>query len=209
MARPKAADSASRARIFRAAAAEFAARGYAGANMDRVARAARLNKAMIYYHVRSKAALYRAILNDMFDAVRAGVTAVAESDRAPADKVRAYIDAIAVEAAARPHFPPMWLREIAEGGAHIDQATIGDVRDVLAALGAIVQDGIRAGRFRPINPVILHGSIVAPLMFFFATARVREKMARGGADGVASVPRDAVVTYIQQLALAQLEGRVI
>ena len=47
----------SRQRLLTAAAAEFAARGFAGASVDRIARAARVNKAMIYYHFRSKAAL--------------------------------------------------------------------------------------------------------------------------------------------------------
>src|SRR6185369_13080025 len=98
MARPKAsAAAASRDRVFAAAAAEFAARGYAGANIDRIARTARLNKAMIYYHFASKAALYREILNDMFAAVRERVAAVAASDAAPADKIRRYVEAIAGE----------------------------------------------------------------------------------------------------------------
>src|SRR5215510_14443869 len=134
MPRPRAADSASRARIVRAAAAEFAARGYAGASIDCIARAARLNKAMIYYHFASKAALYREILRDMFGAVRARVAEVAASDAAPSEKIRRYIAAIAGEAEARPHFPPIWLREIAEGGAHIDTTTVRDVGEVLGAL---------------------------------------------------------------------------
>src|SRR6185436_16727183 len=130
MARPKAsAAAASRDRVFAAAAAEFAARGYAGANVDRIARAARLNKAMIYYHFKSKDALYREILRDMFGAVRTRVAAVAASHASPEDKLRAYVAAIADEAEARPHFPPIWLREIAEGAGHVDASTIGYVRD--------------------------------------------------------------------------------
>src|SRR6266542_6116444 len=105
MARPKSSRLVSRQKVFAAAAAEFAARGYAGANVDRIARAARLNKAMIYYHFTSKAALYREILRDMFGAVRAAVADVAASDVSPEDKIRAYIAAIALEADARPHFP--------------------------------------------------------------------------------------------------------
>jgi len=208
MPRPKAADSVSRARIFRAAADEFAARGFAGANMDRVARAARLTKAMIYYHFASKTALYREILNDMFGAVRAQVTAVAASDVPAPEKIRRYVAAIAAEAEARPHFPPIWLREIAEGGEHIDKATIGYVRDVLGALGAIIDEGRRAGRFQAIDPLILQGAIIAPLMFFFATARVRRKLARGGATGAADISTSQIIAHIQQLALAQLEGRL-
>src|SRR5262245_9991579 len=208
MPRPKAPDSASRARIVRAAAAEFAARGYAGANMDRIARTARLNKAMIYYHFAGKAALYREILNDMFGAVLGRVAAVAKSDATPQEKIRCYVAAIAGEAEARPHFPPIWLREIAEGGEHIDQGTIDYLRGVLGALGAILDEGCRAGRFQRVNPMVLQGGIIAPLMFFFATARIRGKLARGGATGVADIKTGEVIAHIQQLALAQLEGRL-
>src|SRR6478672_4934673 len=78
----------SRARLFAAAAGEFAARGFAGANVDHIADAARLNKAMIYYHFPSKAALYREIIRDMFDAVGRSVREVAASSLSPEDKVR-------------------------------------------------------------------------------------------------------------------------
>src|SRR5947199_4237966 len=101
MARPKSSVLVSRERVFSAAAAEFAARGYAGANVDRIARAARLNKAMIYYHFKSKAALYREILRDMFTAVGTRVAGVAARSCTPQDKVRAFVEAIAAEAQAR------------------------------------------------------------------------------------------------------------
>ena len=209
MARPPAADRRdSRARILAAAAAEFAARGYAGANVDRIARTARLNKAMIYYHFASKAALYHEILNDMFGAVRARVAEVAESPASPQEKIRRYVAVIATEAEARPHFPPIWLREIAEGGRHIDKATVAYIRGVLGALGTIIDEGHRAGRFQRINLLVFQGAIIAPLMFFFATARVRRRLARGGATGAADISTGEVIAHIQQLALAQLEGQL-
>jgi len=209
MPRPKAPPAVtSRDRVFAAAAAEFAARGYAGANVDRIARAARLNKAMIYYHFQNKLALYREILRDMFQAVRAGVLQVAASTAAPDDKIRAYIDAIADAAEARPHFPPIWLREIAEGGEHVDAATITYVRDVVAALRSIIEDGHRAGRFRRIDPLLLQAGIIAPLMFFFAMGRLRQKIERAGAgrSGLSNLSRQAVVDHLQRVTLAQLEG---
>jgi AcrR family transcriptional regulator len=208
MARPKSSVLVSRQRVFAAAAAEFATHGYAGANMDRLARAARLNKAMIYYHFKSKAALYREILRDMFGAVRERVAAVAASDATAENKIRAYIAAIAAEAEARPHFPPIWLREIAEGAGHVDAVTLGYVRDVLTALGTIIADGVRAGRFQPAHPLLVQGGIIAPLMFFLATAPLRQKIAKAGVDGVAAISRDMVVSHIQRLTLAQLEGKI-
>ncbi len=208
MARPKSSVLVSRQRVFAAAAGEFAARGYAGANMDRIARAAHLNKAMIYYHFKSKAALYREILRDMFGAVRARIGEVAASDRSPEDKIRDYIAAIATEAEARPHFPPIWLREIAEGAEHVDAVTLGYVRDVLAALGRIIAEGVRAGRFQPAHPLLVQGGIIAPLMFFLATAPLREKIARASAHPLPVISRDTVVAHIQNLTLAQLEGKI-
>src|SRR6478672_10320426 len=111
--------AASRRRLFTAAAAEFAARGFAGASVDRIARAARVNKAMIYYHFSSKAALYSEILRDMFEAVAIRVANAALASSNPDEKVRAFVEASKIEAEARPHFPPIWLRESAESGAHL------------------------------------------------------------------------------------------
>src|SRR5262252_3588236 len=85
--------AASRRRVLTAAAAEFASRGFAGANVDRIARAARVNKAMIYYHFASKAALYREILRDMFEAVAIRVLAASQTERSAEEKVRAFVEA--------------------------------------------------------------------------------------------------------------------
>jgi len=196
----------SRQRLLEAAAAEFAARGFAGANVDRIARAARLNKAMIYYHFKSKAALYREILRDMFGAVAAGVAAVDASDDEPADKIRAFVDAIASAAEARPHFPPIWFREIAEGGTHLDAGTLANVTAVVKTLGRIVQEGHAKRRFERVNPMLIHAGIVGPLLLYFASGPMRRRLAAAGVPGVASLSRDTVVEHVQRIAVMALEG---
>ena len=53
--RPPARDAAAtKRRILKASRAEFARHGYSGARMHRIARAARANKRMLYYHVGNK-----------------------------------------------------------------------------------------------------------------------------------------------------------
>ncbi len=198
----------SRRALLDAAAAEFAARGYAGANVDRIARAARVNKAMIYYHFRSKAALHREILHDMLKAVSTRVREIAASGGSPQDKIRGYVNAIAIEGEARPHFPPMWLREIAEGGEHLDAETRRHIRDVLDSLRAIIEEGCLARVFRPVNPMLVHGGILAPMMFFLATAGVRRKLRRPAGGASLQVTREEVVTHIERVTLAVLEGRI-
>ncbi|HZT22502.1 MAG TPA: TetR family transcriptional regulator [Verrucomicrobiae bacterium] len=51
-----------RERIFSAALKEFAARGFAGARVDAIARAARINKRMLYHYFGGKARLFREVL---------------------------------------------------------------------------------------------------------------------------------------------------
>jgi AcrR family transcriptional regulator len=204
----RAARDGSRERIFAAAAHEFAAHGFAGGNVDRIATAAGLNKAMIYYHFSSKAALYREILRDMFGAVGARISAVAAAHVDPGDKIRRYVAAFAAEAQARPHFPPIWFREIADGGHHLDDATLGDITGVLKALAAIIEDGVRAKRFQPVSPFLVQGGIVAPLLLFFASATLLTRLDRSGAPGLSRIGPADVVAHVQRMTLGLLEGRV-
>jgi AcrR family transcriptional regulator len=201
-------EDGSRARLVAAAAAEFAARGFAGASVDRIAAAAKVNKAMIYYHFRSKAALYREILHEMFQAVGRGVRVAADSSVSPEEKVGLFVAAIAAEADARPHFPPIWFREVAEGGRHLDAAIIRDLATVLQSLQTIVDEGARSGRFRRVNPLVVHAGIVAPMMMYFASARLRERLQRAGIKGAAMFERAELVDHLRRVALGVLEGRI-
>jgi AcrR family transcriptional regulator len=210
--RPGRAADPSRELIFAAAAREFAARGFAGASVDRIAAAARFNKAMIYYHFGSKAALYREILRDMFSAVDAAVSTVAAAGLAPADKIRRFIDAFADAAEARPHFPPIWFREVAEGGTHVDDDTLAAMARIVRTLGGIVEEGVRARAFTPVNILVVHAGIIAPLLLYFASAGLRRRMeklgSRGVPRGVVQIARADIVAHIQRMTVALLEGRI-
>ncbi|HTE90422.1 MAG TPA: helix-turn-helix domain-containing protein, partial [Terriglobales bacterium] len=52
----------SKGRILTAALREFAARGFAGARMDMIARQAAINKRMLYHYFGNKEGLFRAVL---------------------------------------------------------------------------------------------------------------------------------------------------
>ena len=180
----------------------------AGTSERRIARTARVNKAMIYYHFTSKAALYREILRDMFAAVDARVRATHASTIPPGEKIRAFVEAIALEAEAHPHFPKIWFREIAEDGTHLDEATMAHIGNVVKALGAIIREGVAARRFTPINPLIVHAGIIGPLLLYFASTKMRKRLERGGVKGAGQVSRDDVVAHVRHAAISMLEGRM-
>ncbi|MFI5177951.1 MAG: TetR/AcrR family transcriptional regulator [Vicinamibacterales bacterium] len=200
---PSAAAS-TRNRLLAAATEEFAARGFDGAKVDHIAARARVNKAMLYYHFRSKTALYQAILLALFGRAADAVTAVRQQGGPPGVQLHAFIEGVAGVALSTPQFPPMWLREIADGGRHLSPPVVAQMRRVVDTLGEILADGRRAGVFRDVNPFITQIGIVAPLLFFAATAPVRERLRPIVPAHIADASRQEVVTHVLATTLAAL-----
>ena len=192
----------SRERLLAAALAEFAGRGFDGAKVDRIAQRAGVNKAMLYYHFRSKAALYAEVMRVEFGAVGDAVAAVRERGGPPPAQLAAFVAAIAAETASRPHLPPIWLREVAEGGRHLDETVVLVLRRVLGTLAAILEEGRRAGDFAPAHPFLTQMSIVAPLMFCAASAPLRERMRHVLPAAATSLDPLAVLAHVQASTLA-------
>ncbi len=71
-----------RQRILRAAQHEFVANGFAGARVDAIARAARVNKRMLYHYFGDKEGLYRATLHE---GIATNLDLVAAAPPDPAD----------------------------------------------------------------------------------------------------------------------------
>ena len=171
----------SRTAIFRAAAHEFAERGYEAAGTERIAARARVNKAMLYYHFGSKARLYAEVVRDMVGAVGARVRAVADGPGSAEHKLDAWISALVEEAAARPWFPPIMLRELAARAPHFDATTFHMMNAVLAGVADVIAQGRREGAFRDVDPLLAHLSIMPPVLIFFARQRVLAgRKLRGG-----------------------------
>jgi AcrR family transcriptional regulator len=199
-----AAPATSRDRLLAAAAREFAAHGYDGASVDRIARLARLNKAMIYYYFKNKAGLYGAIVRDVFDHVHDAAVAVAASACEPEEKIRRFVRTFAQVAGDRPHFPPLWLREFSDGARHLDLATLRGTAAVVAILDGILSEGERAGRFRRVNPVIVHMGIVAPILLFLSSEDARHRLGKAQVPGVALLTLDLVIAHVTESTLGSI-----
>lgn len=184
----------SRQRVWAAAAEAFARRGFDGAKVDEIAAEAGINKAMVYYHFADKVTLYRAILQDMFAAVARATAEVRTAGGDPETQLRGYIGALIHAADERPHFPAIWLREIAEEGRHLDEGIFAAMRSVLATLGAILQDGVKAGIWRPVDPFLIQAGVAAPVMLVLATRNVRQRAGIGAAGGDVAALIDHVTT---------------
>ena len=193
--------------IFQAAALEFALRGYDAAGVDRIADRARVNKAMLYYHYGSKQGLYVEVLRDMFRAVGARTRAIAQGTDAAETKLDAWIVTMVEEAAARPWFPPIMLRELASGAAHIDAETFGMMNAVYTAVREVIVQGQREGTFREVDPLLTYLTILPAILIFFARQRVVAAAQRKNIQGLAAAaPRevDEFIRHMQGSARALL-----
>lgn len=186
----------SRAALFRAAALEFSARGYDAAGTDRIAARARVNKAMLYYHFGSKRDLYLEVVRDMVATVGTRARTIADGPGPAEDKLDRWIETLAEEAAARPWFPPIMLRELAAGAPHFDSHIFTLMNEVFSAVRDIIVQGQRDGVFRNVDPLLTHLTIMPPILIYFIRQRVVASSAI--AKGLAEPrPLDQFVHHMQ------------
>jgi len=163
----------SRASILRAAVAEFAEHGIAGARTDAIARAAHVNKALLYYYFKDKDALYEAVLDHVFSGLRARVMPVLDSKLPPRRKILEYLGAYFDYIAANPRFPRVvqgeWQRSGA-GTARMQRIAREYFRPIFEKLAGVLREGIRAGEFRAVNPMDFLPSVAAVIVFYFTAA---------------------------------------
>ncbi len=164
----------SRAAILKAAIAEFAEHGIAGARTDNIAHAANVNKALLYYYFKDKDALYEAVLDHVFKGLLQRVMPVLESKLAPREKMLEYVAAYFDYIAANPRFPRVvqgeWMQLGARGSARMQRIAKEYFRPIFEKLVGVLRDGIRAGEFRAVNPLDFLPSVAAIIVFYFTAA---------------------------------------
>jgi len=146
---------ARRRRIQEAARTVFAERGYAGASIELIARAAQLSVGAIYLYFRSKEDLYTSLVEDtltMFDVEMAQVRDQVEVARrlretwnllvkwAEKDAEGPRILRLLAQPAVRPQLSDEVVVAVSAG--------IGRIQD---HIGACIADGIHAGIYRQVN----------------------------------------------------------
>ncbi|PYQ78095.1 MAG: hypothetical protein DMG01_12565 [Acidobacteria bacterium] len=191
-------------RILAVAALEFSERGFAGARVDRIAHRARVNKAMLYYHFTSKQRLYRTLLRRMFTRAAERLQSVAAGHHPPAVKVDRAIAAMAAFIDEHAFFPAIMLREVAEGGMHLDRETLKALGAVPRAVAAIIREGVAAGEFRPVHPVVAYFSMLAPIVFFLAGTPIRKEIAHLHVVDLSSLSTAEFVRQLQEAARRSL-----
>ena len=162
---------ATRQKLLAAARREFADGGLAGARVDEIAARAGVNKQLVYHYFGDKDALYLAVLEWVYEELRAHERELNLEGLPPEQAIRKLIESSFDHLAAHPDFIVLLNDENRSGARHVRGSRKLEAMHspLVNMVGKILKEGVRAGTFRRgINPVHLYISIAGLSYFFFS-----------------------------------------
>jgi TetR/AcrR family transcriptional regulator len=181
-----------RDRILAAAGREFAAHGFSGARVDRIAALARVNKQLLFHYFHSKAGLYQAAIVAGLDQAQIRLPPHGQ----PGERLRQLVEELQRVSADSPALLP--LRSDVQGAGDVTDAAACGADDWYArALGTarqVLEDGQRSGHFRDdLDPVPIAELVVSVSL---GTAAPTRRSARADASDPRDRIRDTLVRLV-------------
>jgi len=166
----------SREAILKAAVREFAQEGVAGARTDEIARAAGVNKALLYYYFSSKEELHRFTLTTLFQQLHAQMNAALDRPGTPRQQLLRYLDSYFDFMTAHPNYPRLFERELTSERPQLAGLVREHLQPLHERLTAVIRAGIAKGEFRRVEPRQTIFNLVAITVFYFAAVPVLTEM---------------------------------
>jgi TetR/AcrR family transcriptional regulator len=163
--------AATRQKLLAAARREFAGRGLAGARVDEIAARAGVNKQLVYHYFGDKDALYLAVLEWVYEEIRAQERKLNLAGLPPERAIRKLIESSFDHLAAHPDFIVLLNDENRGGARHVRGSRRLEAMHspLVSMVDTILKQGVRSGTFRRgVDPVHLYISIAGLSYFFFS-----------------------------------------
>jgi TetR/AcrR family transcriptional regulator len=168
--------------ILQAAIREFSAHGLDGARTDAIAASAKVNKALLYYHFKSKNGLYAAAMEEAALPVTERVLAALDPKLGPGERLLRtalnHFDRILTQhdfqslmqhemarmRLGKGEFPPILMKTL--------------FKPMLEGIQAAVHEGIQSGELCSVDWLqVVYSSIGANVMFFVSAPMMRDALA--------------------------------
>ncbi len=163
--------------ILQAAAQVFAEKGYDGARVEEIARAAKVNKATLYYQIGDKQALYEAIIYRIMSGMAEQIEQEIAAAPKASDKLRCFIQTLACHGGIAKQFSSIMMREIADEGVRLKDPALQQMGRVFGLLNDILELGVESGEFRQVNPMATHMLIIGSLLVYTGNEPIRNRIA--------------------------------
>lgn len=137
--------------ILRAAELVFAEAGFGGATMQLIADMAGLPKANLHYYFPTKEALYRRVVDNIFQ-IWLEAAAVFDDAEGPVEGIGAYIDAKMDLSRSHPAGSKVWAAEVMHGAPVIQDYLETTLREWTAGRAEVIRRWIADGKMKPVDP---------------------------------------------------------
>ena len=200
------------AEILAATRALFDARGVRDAQIEDIAKAVGINRAIVYRHFMGKEELFALTLVGYLDELRTALADAADSSEEPTARLTAVVEAFCAYGLSHPAFldcaqtlmrrtGPELLDEVSESAMF----RLGrGISSCLVTLSTVLEDGVERGDFTVDDPTLLANTLYASGLGALQLARVGilVKEAAPGVPTVGSITPEQVTDYMVRTALA-------
>jgi TetR/AcrR family transcriptional regulator len=200
-----------RARILAAAIREFSSDGMAGARTERIAEAAGVNKALLYYYFTSKQALYDAALEDVANRVVASSMAALDAGRSAGESAVQF----ALNHFDRIHtqrtFQTLMQQEMMRLHRGEENAVVPLVekvfRPMMLRLRQLLAEGVRSGELVQVDELQIMYAALGANVFYFLSAPIMGLLMEFDAfeRGALEFRRKAAMEFLGQSIFADRE----
>lgn len=140
--------------ILAAAEREFVRNGFKGTSMQAIADRAEVPKANVHYYFKSKANLYRALLNHIMQSWNAVLEDITADDD-PADVLSRFIAVKVEQSYLNPNGSKIFAMEIIQGAPHLKEHLSQEMRHWVKEKSAVIQSWVDQGKLRAVDPMHL------------------------------------------------------
>jgi len=184
------------------AARLFAAHGFEGTSLDAIAKAAKVNKAMVSYHFGGKEGLYKEVLLASIRGMAGRLEAARDTTASASERLRRFVRGLGEGFAQAPEFPFMVLREEMAGGERLEGELLKEFLGFYELDREILEAGVASGEFREVDAHAHHLSLIGGLIFFLTSQPLRTTQA-----GRPELPRSPLFeSYVEHLTESFLRG---
>ncbi|HWC59728.1 MAG TPA: TetR/AcrR family transcriptional regulator [Verrucomicrobiae bacterium] len=178
-----------RAIILRTAERIFAQTGLAGARTDLIAKAAGVNKAMLYYYFKSKEGLYESVVEDHFRRFNAQALELLLASGSARSVLLQYVSLHFDFISAHHQSAPLFQQFMMAGGKRTERLIRKYFKPRSDAVRKLLERGIRAREFRRTDLFHTAVSIISLIVFYFSAAPVLQLLGHPNAHSSNNLKR--------------------